>query len=58
MKIIIEVEINTRVVTSEEEQGATTGATGSQEIVLVPVVEQEDEEFDQELRPFPNPILS
>ena len=27
MKIIIEVEINTRVVTSEEEQGATTGAT-------------------------------
>jgi DNA (cytosine-5)-methyltransferase 1 len=47
MKIIIEVEINTRVVTSEEEQGATTGATagatGSQEIVLVPVVEQEDE---------------
>ena len=44
MKIIIEVEINTRVVTSEEEQGATTGATaGSQEIILVPVVEQEDE---------------
>ena len=47
MKIIIEVEINARVVTSEEEQGATTGATtgatGSQEIVLVPVVEQEDE---------------
>ena len=44
MKIIIEVSINTRVVTDEEEQGATTGATaGSQEIVLVPVVEQEDE---------------
>ena len=44
MKIIIEVSINTRVITDEEEQGATTGATaGSQEIVLVPVVEQEDE---------------
>ena len=44
MKIIIEVSINTRVVTDEEEQGATTGATAvSQEIVLVPVVEQEDE---------------